>query len=283
MACSYVQSLEKRLGQLECLIPQDVRSQPDVYFLQGGNLGDIENGRHSQEGSRQDVPSQTSVADISQDTTGVHSQQTSTTFRIAPLRTETLSQSNETSQTIGTSPSAMPIYNNRTSPAQTHHSQSTHASVSQASGSPSSSTFQPNNTSRPIIRRDSNITGVMSSLPRHHNHEPGSASLEHFLNHLAIWPDSIPAQVEDHLINVYFNKANRRWPFLLQESFSSWHACWKRNLSERYHRDLWQGFFVNMVISTSREVVYVANMKSSSLSAYSLARKILSAHPTRRR
>jgi len=108
-----------------------------------------------------------------------------------------------------------------------------------------------------LTRRDSNITGVMASLPstRHLNQEQchGSnfqrpASLEHYLNQLAIWPDAIPPPVEEHLINVYFENANRRWPFLLKETFCTWHSIWRRRSHERHHVDLWQGFFVNMVI-----------------------------------
>ncbi|EXJ77599.1 hypothetical protein A1O3_09826 [Capronia epimyces CBS 606.96] len=95
----------------------------------------------------------------------------------------------------------------------------------------------------------------MASLPvaaqhPHHSQEPRSGALEHYLTQLAIWPDAIPAQVEHHLINVYFDNANRRWPFLLRATFESWHACWKKRSSDRdrpeRERDLWQGFFVNM-------------------------------------
>ena len=154
----------------------------------------------------------------------------------------------------------MHIYDGSASPAQTHQSQSTHASASGASGSPSSYPFLQTShggapQEQPLVTPGGNIIGLVGSLPSsatRQNLGPRPASLETYLNQLAIWPDSIPAHVEEHLIDVYFNNANRRWPFLLKDTFYSWHACWKkRSAEQRHHGDLWQGFFVNMVYSAS--------------------------------
>ncbi|KAI1619313.1 fungal-specific transcription factor domain-containing protein [Exophiala viscosa] len=139
-------------------------------------------------------------------------------------------------------------------------SQSTHVSASGASGSPSSYPFLQTthggpSQEQPLVTAGGNIIGLVGSLPSsalRQNLGPRPASLETYLNQLAIWPDSIPAHVEEHLIDVYFNNANRRWPFLLKDTFHSWHACWKkRSAEQRHHGDLWQGFFVNMLFAVS--------------------------------
>jgi hypothetical protein len=176
-----------------------------------------------------------------------------------PLRKAmpTHSQHHEPSRPMDISSSSVSqVYDDSASPTQTHHSQSTHASASRASASPSSYPFlQAGHGSAPqaqlLVTPDVNITGLVGSLPSsapRQNPGPRPASLETYLNQLAIWPEAIPTHVEDHLINVYFNNANRRWPFLLKDTFYSWHACWKkRSAEQRHHGDLWQGFFVNMV------------------------------------
>ncbi|KAL4955576.1 fungal-specific transcription factor domain-containing protein [Aspergillus filifer] len=77
------------------------------------------------------------------------------------------------------------------------------------------------------------------------------ATLEDYLNKLAVWPNSIPKSVEEHLINIYFDNANIRWPFLLKRVYHTWHAAWRQGSQEGRAKGLWQGFFVNMLFAVS--------------------------------
>ena len=169
----------------------------------------------------------------------IHHQSTSTHSVVAP------SHSHGHPQVLDTTCSAAQFHGNDSSPAQTTRSQSSHASAA----SPHAFQKDRDLSLQPLVNSGSSIPGILVSLPavQRETRDSRSVPLEHYLNQLAIWPDSIPTQVEDHLVNVYFDNANRRWPFLLKNVFYGWHLAWKRRSTEQDHRDLWQGFFVNMV------------------------------------
>lgn len=157
---------------------------------------------------------------------------------------------------LGTNSSNLRVENS-VSPTQTHRSHNTHVSTSGTSASPSTHVLQSlSSVHRPPRRRESNITGLVASLPsarlQHQEVSPPSVTLEHYLNQLAVWPDgNIPPEIEDHLINVYFDKCNRRWPFMVRTTFDSWHASWKTGPREGPFDDEWEGFFVNMLFAVS--------------------------------
>lgn len=71
--------------------------------------------------------------------------------------------------------------------------------------------------------------------------------LEHLIYQSTIKPEALPARVEEHLIEVYFTHANRKYPFLLQSTFCSWYRNWKTGTLDEASPDLWQGFMVHMV------------------------------------
>lgn len=75
--------------------------------------------------------------------------------------------------------------------------------------------------------------------------------LEHFVSQSALSPGALPTQVEEHLIEVYFTHANRKYPFLLQRTFYSWYKSWKTASSHGTVGDSWQGFMVHMVRSST--------------------------------
>lgn len=143
------------------------------------------------------------------------------------------------------------------SPARTHQSHSSHASVAMNLRSPGFRRVSLEESPNALTAPDSSIRNVMAALPSaqalQHNDNQGDNSLpppsvERYLNQLAVWPDAIPPSVEDHLIYIYFDNANSRFPFLLRENFNAWHAVWKQRSNDPRHADMWQGFFVNMVI-----------------------------------
>ncbi|KAK6385499.1 uncharacterized protein PV06_08237 [Exophiala oligosperma] len=202
----YVQSLERRLGQLERLLPHETPSQED---------------------------------------------------RSANEITTVLPQG-EASRPVGSSNSSNLRVEKSVSPTQTHQSHNTHMSTSGTSASPSTNAFQSlTSVPHPLPRRESNIIGLVASLPSAHLQQQqqevsSSITLEHYLNQLAVWPDgSIPSEIEEHLISVYFDKCNRRWPFMVWTTFYSWHTRWKNRSREGPYHDEWQGFFVNMLFAVA--------------------------------
>lgn len=143
------------------------------------------------------------------------------------------------------------------SPARTHRSHSSHASVAMNLRSPGIRRVSLEDSPNGLTVPDSNIRNVMTALPsaqalQNSNHQSNSLlpppSVERYLNQLAVWPDAIPPSVEDHLIDIYFDNANSRFPFLLRDNFYTWHAAWKQRSNDHGHADMWQGFFVNMVL-----------------------------------
>lgn len=143
------------------------------------------------------------------------------------------------------------------SPARTHQSHSSHASVAMNLRSSGIRRVSLEGSPNALTVPDSSIRNIMATLPSaqalQHSHHPGDnllppPSVECYLNQLAVWPDAIPPSVEDHLIYIYFDNANSRFPFLLRENFNKWHATWKQGSNDPSHADMWQGFFVNMVI-----------------------------------
>lgn len=144
-----------------------------------------------------------------------------------------------------------------TSPARTHQTHSSHASVTMNLRSPGVHRVSLEDSPNTLAVLDDSIRNIMATLPsaqalQYNNHQGDNlhrpSSVERYLNQLAIWPDAVPTSVEGHLIRIYFDNANSRFPFLLRESFNTWHATWKQRSSDSSHADMWQGFFVNMVI-----------------------------------
>lgn len=153
--------------------------------------------------------------------------------------------------------SANPNSYGHSSPAQTNKSHSSHASVAMDLRSSGIRRVSLEDSPNVLIVPDSNIRNVMAALPSaqalpHSNHQDDNflppPSVERYLSQLAVWPDAIPPSVEDHLIYIYFDNANSRFPFLLRECFNTWHATWKQRSNDPSHVDMWQGFFVNMVL-----------------------------------
>lgn len=79
------------------------------------------------------------------------------------------------------------------------------------------------------------------------HHEIASGQLESFLTQSTLWPEALPRKVEEHLIDIYFAHANRKYPFLIKRTFLSWYENWKRGSIAGNPPDLWQGFMVHMV------------------------------------
>lgn len=145
--------------------------------------------------------------------------------------------------------------------AQTDYNHSTASSSSQHDCSQAASNTE-SDSPQALSNSPSNVNKVLTTLPslgairrddRPNEGFEDRASLESYLNKLAVWPDSIPESVEEHLINIYFDNANIRWPFLLKHTFYTWHMAWKHASQEGQAQRLWQGFFVNMVSSRSYE------------------------------
>ncbi|KAL4941384.1 fungal-specific transcription factor domain-containing protein [Aspergillus oleicola] len=90
-----------------------------------------------------------------------------------------------------------------------------------------------------------------TNIPNGNDGFEDRSTLKDYLNKLAVWPNSIPETVEEYLINIYFDNANIRWPFLLKQSYYTWHAAWKQASLEGRAQTLWQGFFVNMMFAVS--------------------------------
>ena len=140
------------------------------------------------------------------------------------------------------------------SPARTHQSHSSHVSAAMNLRSPENPHASLEDSSKSLTVPDSTTRNLMATLPsalslQYSDPENSAAppSVERYLNQLAVWPDAIPPSVEDHLIHLYFDNANSRFPFLLRHTFNIWHATWKQRSSDPIHAEIWEGFFVNMV------------------------------------
>lgn len=142
-----------------------------------------------------------------------------------------------------TIPKATEHINNSVSPISHHNNSQTASNTGSES---------PQVTARPPY----SVTKVLNVIPYLQNTSKSTdssegfedrASLETYLNKLAVWTDPIPESVEDHLINIYFDNANIRWPFLLRYIFNDWHIAWKYASHQGQAQGLWQGYFVNMV------------------------------------
>lgn len=163
-----------------------------------------------------------------------------------------------------------------TIPTATDH---IHNSVSPTSHRNSSQTASNNGSESPRVteRPPYSVTKVLNVIPYLQNTCKSTdssegfedrASLETYLNKLAVWTDPIPESVEDHLINIYFDNANIRWPFLLRHIFNDWHQAWKYASREGQTQGLWQGYFVNMVsfeIMTQFATAFNSNRRPSCL------------------
>lgn len=79
------------------------------------------------------------------------------------------------------------------------------------------------------------------------HHEIASGQLEGFLAQSTLWPEALPRKVEEHLIDIYFAHANRKYPFLIRRTFLYWYENWKRGSIAGSSPELWQGFMVHMV------------------------------------
>lgn len=182
---------------------------------------------------------------------------------------------------------ANPNSYSHSSPARTHQSHSSHASVAMNLRSPGIRRVSLEDSPIALTVPDSNIRNIMAALPsaqalQHNNHQGDNLlappSVERYLNQLAVWPEAIPPSVEDHLICIYFDNANSRFPFLLRENFNTWHSTWKQRSNDPSHADMWQGFFVNMVLRLlefTRIIRRELTRNSSLRLAYCLIRKIL--------
>ncbi|PCG90473.1 Transcription factor [Penicillium occitanis (nom. inval.)] len=146
------------------------------------------------------------------------------------------------------------------SPARTHQSHSSHASVAMNLRSPGIRRASLEDSPNALSVPDSSIRNIIAALPsaqalQQNNHQCDNLlpppSVERYLNQLAVWPDAIPPSVEDHLIYIYFDNANSRFPFLLRENFSTWHTAWKQRSVDPSLADMWQGFFVNMLFAVA--------------------------------
>lgn len=183
---------------------------------------------------------------------------------------------------------ANPHSYDHSSPARTHQSHSSHASVAMNLRSPGIRRASLEDSPNALSVPDSSIRNIMAALPsaqalQQNNHQCDNLlpppSVERYLNQLAVWPDAIPPSVEDHLIYIYFDNANSRFPFLLRENFSTWHTAWKQRSVDPSLADMWQGFFVNMVLYLLRFFTRTLRQKLTQHSSlpllYYLIRKIL--------
>lgn len=57
-------------------------------------------------------------------------------------------------------------------------------------------------------------------------------------------------QVQQFLIQTYFEMAHTQYPFLLKQEFLQWADSWNAHKDSLPSRLWWKGFFVNMVRST---------------------------------
>jgi hypothetical protein len=62
---------------------------------------------------------------------------------------------------------------------------------------------------------------------------------------------TLPADVEDSLLEAYRERAHAQYPFFHWDTFITWHSEWKHCLPSDVTERSWQGFFVNLVYATS--------------------------------
>ena len=148
--------------------------------------------------------------------------------------------------TVGSSPDdhdgqhypadAQPIQTDRVSNSEPGHSRCTNPSP-----------LSSHNGRRQAQSWHGRDTSSAYSPPEPMNPVDLSDDLEHFVYQSSIRPEALPAKVEEHLVEVYFTHANRKYPFLLQSTFCAWHRNWKMRTINDASPDLWQGFMVHMV------------------------------------
>lgn len=248
-----MRALEQRLARIEPLLPQDALPGIDTTTVELESIG---TNQSTQDRSESTMSSSNRAIVEEQNIQ-------SNTFPLRAAFADSTSSYNgsiihdhEGIRNISDVAGAANIYGNGASPARTHQSQNSHASLNLRSPGFRRVSFEESPRSQEAL--DSNMNNVIATLPsvrplQHNNQRSYSSlpphSVEGYLTQLAVWPDAIPPSVEDHLIDLYFENSNSRFPFLLRDNFHVWHTVWKQRPRELDQATLWQGFFVNMVPS----------------------------------
>ncbi|PWY88144.1 hypothetical protein BO70DRAFT_385409 [Aspergillus heteromorphus CBS 117.55] len=85
-------------------------------------------------------------------------------------------------------------------------------------------------------------------------------------------PD-IPPHTQDHLVQIFLQRVNPRYPFLHEETFVAWYGAWKASRAEGVPLpagDRWKAFFVKMAFAVSLLIaprVSPDDMKTSQVGA----------------
>lgn len=109
----------------------------------------------------------------------------------------------------------------------------------------------------PSVRDDGSFLGSGKSpsipFPSQHDGE--------FLPHSLV--AAMPPEAEELLITAYRDRAQAQYPFFHWNTFLSWHSDWKTCPPSEINSRSWQGFFVNLVYSTSLLLLSLARVGQS--------------------